>query len=98
MKLGMFAVTFHKSDNNNLDVSGTSQTEKVDFGVMYGLLKYEYGCSGHPVPGARQHGALSEQKTSGCPALRWRVNKSGRALPYTITKKTKTIQAESYPS
>lgn len=37
MKVRMCAVTFHKSNNNTLDLSDTFHPEKVDPRVIYGL-------------------------------------------------------------
>lgn len=36
MNIRMYTVTFHKSNNNTLDLSGTFYTEKVDPRVIYG--------------------------------------------------------------
>lgn len=36
MNIRMCTVTFHKSNNNTLDLSGTFYTEKVDPRVIYG--------------------------------------------------------------
>lgn len=47
MKVRMCTVTFHKSNNNTLDLSGTFHSEKVDPRVIYGLWKYKYVYLGH---------------------------------------------------